>query len=152
MEIRRKLYPVTTTVAAVALWLTGAPALAAGSEPAPVPSPLSGGELLSMSMNLLLVIGAILLFGWIYTRSQGLRASRNGHFRVLAAQPLGAKEKVVLLQVGEQQVVVGISPGGMNTLLVPEKPVASLNAVQGEEDRSFAGRLRAAVATTRSRQ
>jgi flagellar protein FliO/FliZ len=152
MEIRRKLYPVTMTVAAVALWLTGAPALAAGSEPAPVPSPLSGGELLSMSMNLLLVIGAILLFGWIYTRSQGLRSSRNGHFRVLAAQPLGAKEKVVLLQVGEQQVVVGISPGGMNTLLVPEKPVASLNAAPGEEDRGFAERLRAAVAgTTRSR-
>lgn len=152
MEIRRKLHPVTTTVTAMALWLTGVPALAARGEPAPVPSPLSGGELLSMSMNLLLVIGAILLFGWIYTRSQGLRSSRNGHFRVLAAQPLGAKEKVVLLQVGEQQVVVGISPGGMNTLLVPEKPVASLNAAPGEEDRSFAGRLRAAVATTRSRQ
>jgi flagellar protein FliO/FliZ len=152
MEIRRKLHPVTTMVTAMTLWLTGVPALAARGESAPVPSPLSGGELLSMSMNLLLVIGAILLFGWIYTRSQGLRSSRNGHFRVLAAQPLGAKEKVVLLQVGEQQVVVGISPGGMNTLLVPEKPVAALNAAPGEEDRSFAERLRAAVAgTTRSR-
>jgi flagellar protein FliO/FliZ len=99
-----------------------------------------------MSMNLLLVIGAILLFGWIYTRSQGLRAARNGHFRVLAAQPLGAKEKVVLLQVGEQQVVVGISPGGMNTLLVPEKPVVPAAAAPGEDELGFAERLRAALA------
>ncbi|WP_405233747.1 flagellar biosynthetic protein FliO [Lentisalinibacter salinarum] len=101
-----------------------------------------------MSMNLLLVIGAILLFGWIYSRSQGLRAARNGHFRVLAAQPLGAKEKVVLLQVGEQQVVVGISPGGMNTLLVPEKPVVPLTPAPGDGERSFTERLRAAVAGT----
>jgi flagellar protein FliO/FliZ len=152
MEIRRKLHPVVTMVTAIVLWLAGAPAMATDGEPAPMPSPLSGAELLSMSMNLLLVIGAILLFGWIYTRSQGLRAARNGHFRVLAAQPLGAKEKVVLLQVGEQQVVVGISPGGMNTLLVPEKPVATVTAAPGDEERSFAGRLRAAVAgNTRSR-
>ncbi len=149
MDIRRQSRQVARTVIAALLWLAAGPATAAGEgRPAPVPSPLSGGELLSMSMNLLLVIGAILLFGWVYTRSQGLRSARNGHFRVLAAQPLGAKEKVVLLQVGEQQVVVGVSPGGMNTLLVPEKPVAALNAAPGEGERSFAERLRAAVAGT----
>ncbi len=141
--------PVRTIVAAAVLWLVAVPVLAAGDgKPAPMPSPLSGTELLSMSMNLLLVIGAILLFGWIYSRSQGLRAARNGHFRVLAAQPLGAKEKVVLLQVGEQQVVVGISPGGMNTLLVPEKPVVPLAPASGDDERSFTARLRAAVAGT----
>jgi len=141
--------PVRTIVAAAVLWLVAVPVLAAGDgKPAPMPSPLSGTELLSMSMNLLLVIGAILLFGWIYSRSQGLRAARNGHFRVLAAQPLGAKEKVVLLQVGEQQVVVGISPGGMNTLLVPEKPVVPLAPASGDDERSFTARLRAAVAST----
>ncbi len=153
MAIRPESRPLLATVTAAALWLAAAPALAAGdgepaSMPSSMPSPLSGTELLSMSMNLLLVIGAILLFGWIYSRSQGLRSARNGHFRVLAAQPLGAKEKVVLLQVGEQQVVVGISPGGMNTLLVPEKPVAPVAAVPGGDERSFAERLRAAVAGT----
>ena len=162
MEIRpitrqAKARPVRTIAAAAVLWLVAAPVLAAGGgKPAPMsspmPSPLSGTELLSMSMNLLLVIGAILLFGWIYSRSQGLRSARNGHFRVLAAQPLGAKEKVVLLQVGEQQVVVGISPGGMNTLLVPEKPVAPVTPAPGDHERSFTERLRAAVAgNTRER-
>ncbi|WP_405239181.1 flagellar biosynthetic protein FliO [Lentisalinibacter orientalis] len=153
METRPTSRPVRAMIAAAALWLAAAPVLAAGDgKPAPMPSPLSGTELLSMSMNLLLVIGAILLFGWIYSRSQGLRAARNGHFRVLAAQPLGAKEKVVLLQVGEQQVVVGISPGGMNTLLVPEKPVVPFAPAPGDDERSFTERLRAAVAgTTRER-
>ncbi|WP_405222732.1 flagellar biosynthetic protein FliO [Lentisalinibacter sediminis] len=153
MEFRRTTGQLRTIVAGAVLWLVAAPVLAAGDgKPTPMPSPLSGTELLSMSMNLLLVIGAILLFGWIYSRSQGLRAARNGHFRVLAAQPLGAKEKVVLLQVGEQQVVVGISPGGMNTLLVPERPVVPLTPAPGDDERSFTDRLRAAVAgTTRER-
>lgn len=146
MRCRSTPRTVLARIGAGALWLAAAaPALAAERAPAG-PSPLSGSELLSMSMNLLMVIGAILLFGWIYTRSHGLRAGRNAHFRVLSAQPLGAREKVVLLQVGEQQIVVGISPGGMSTLLVPEKPIIPAAGQGRTEDQSFSERLRTALA------
>ncbi len=133
--------------------LAAAPVFAAAADAAEgaaplARSPLSGGELLSMSLNLVLVIVAILVFGWLYMRSQGMRSGRGGYFRVLAAQPLGAKEKVVLLQAGEQQIVIGISAAGMNTLLVPEKPLQAEPSPSGEES-GFAERLRAVVGRSR---
>lgn len=150
MDRMRQLLYSATGMMLVPMHCLSAPSGDAGSAGAPIgPSPLSGTELLSMSMNLLLVIVAILVLGWLYTRSQGLKSSRDGHFRVLAAQPLGAKEKVILLQVGEQQVVVGVSPNGMSTLLVPDKPIVVESGMGEAGAQTFTERLRSAVARSR---
>ena len=45
----------------------------------------------------------------------------------------------------EQQVVVGISPGGMSTLLVPEKPLVA-TPVGADAGTGFSERLRSAIA------
>jgi len=47
-----------------------------------------------------------------------LDSSLNKKFKVIAVLPFGAKQKAVLLQVGDEQIMLGISPENIRTLHV----------------------------------
>lgn len=114
------------------------PALAgASASPAPVP-PV---DFLSIGTGLLLVVGAILLCAWLYARSLKLRHGANDLIRVIASQPLGTKERVVLLQVADRQLLVGMTSANVQTLHVFDEPVD----VTELPTASFTDRFRAIV-------
>lgn len=117
---------------------------AQAAEDAPALRPPPGApDLLGVATSLVLVIGAIFLIGWLYTRAQGLRGGSAGAIRVVAAQPLGAKERIVVVQVAGKQLVVGVTASSISTLHTFDSPVieATTPAIGG----AFASRLRAAL-------
>lgn len=116
-----------------------ASANAAGVRQGPVP--VGPGDLLNVGTGLVLVIAAILLCGWLYTRTQKLRGGASDLIRIIASQPLGTKERVVLLQVADQQLLVGMTSTQVQTLHVFEQAIALPEA----PTEGFAERLRAAV-------
>lgn len=117
-------------------------ALVAGTaEAAAKAAPVGPADVLSLGTGLVLVIGAILLTGWLYSRTQKLRGGAAGLIRVVASQPLGTRERVVLLQVADKQLLVGMTSTQVQTLHVFDEPVAEADVpVTG-----FAERLRSAV-------
>lgn len=122
----------------LAALLTAAPGAAAAAGP----SPVGPSEVLSLGTGLVLVVGAILLTGWLYTRTQKLRGGASDLIRIVASQPLGTKERVVLLQVADKQLLVGMTSTSVQTLHVFDEPVAEpVETATG----GFAERLRAAV-------
>lgn len=90
----------------------------------------SGAHLLNVTMGLVLIIGLIFGVSWFVKRfSQGTFAANN-HLKVVAAMPLGTRERLVVVDAGGQQILLGITPTQINTLHVFEKPiVASPNDV-----------------------
>jgi len=89
------------------------------------------------------VIAAILLVAWL-VRRLGAGSVNNGKLRVVAGLALGQRERVVLIQVGdEHQVLLGVTPGQIRKLTEFDSPViqAEAGGLQGE----FAGRLRSAL-------
>ena len=54
-------------------------------------------------------------------------ASTGDYIQVLASTPLGQRERAVLLQVGSDQILVGVAPGSVNTLHELSNPVAAIN-------------------------
>ena len=48
---------------------------------------------------------------------------QGGYIEVLASAPLGQRERAVLLQVGEEQILVGVAPGNVTTLHHISHPV-----------------------------
>lgn len=66
------------------------------------------------------VVLALLLFAWLLRRFQTLPGARHAELRVLGGIALGAREKVVLLQTGRKQLVLGVTPGRIDTLCVLE--------------------------------
>ncbi|TCV94161.1 flagellar protein FliO/FliZ [Luteibacter rhizovicinus] len=92
--------------------------------PAPVPAVDSGAELARVVLSLAGVIALILIVGWLSRRAQGRVRPGGRKIRVIETMPVGIKEKVMLLEVGGTQLLVGASPNGLRTLHVLATPVA----------------------------
>jgi flagellar protein FliO/FliZ len=75
-----------------------------------------------VTLSLAIVLGAIFAVAWLARRMRGL-GRRTGAIDIVAETALGPKERVVLLQVGEKQILVGVTPGSINALHVLETPV-----------------------------
>lgn len=96
----------------------------AESAAAELPQPFAAsGGLLGVTINLLLVLIAIVVLAWVFRRVQGVGQPAAGALQVKATLPLGPRERILLLQVGEEQIVVGASGGGLRTLHVLEQPL-----------------------------
>ena len=92
---------------------------AAGSA-APV---VSAGGLASVTLALLVVLAAVFALAWLARRMRTFGARAAGALEILASMPLGAKERAVLVKVGDAQILLGIAPGRINALHVLERPV-----------------------------
>lgn len=105
---------------------------AAESKPAPI-DPLSAATLWRVFGSL----GAILLciFGlvWLLRRSGALTRGRGGKMQVVDVLSLGQRERLVLVAVGDQQIVLGVAPGRVQAVHTIDTPyIADTPAVGGK--------------------
>jgi flagellar biosynthetic protein FliO len=84
-----------------------------------VPSSSTGG-VLRVVVALLAVLGAVIVAARLARRVRGLGGGRNSALEVLAQLSLGARERAVLVRVGEHQLLLGVAPGNVRTLHVFE--------------------------------
>lgn len=99
---------------------------------------VSRGSIIRMLLSLAFILALIYGGAWLFRRSQ-LNALLPGQsLRVVAALSVGAREKVVLVQVGEQQVLIGVAPGRVNLLQNYETAVLPQDA-SGVKNSGLAG-------------
>ena len=122
--------------------LHAAPAATDGNGPL-VTNPVGMGNYLQMAVGLLVVIGAILAMAWAIRRMGHVQARVSGALKVLGGMSLGQRERVVLMQVGEQQILVGIATGNIRTLLVLDKPISVDEPARHPDEGNFAQKLQA---------
>ncbi len=89
-----------------------------------VGDPLGMADLLRVTLSLGVVLGAIVLTTWFMRRFARLGGTMGGALRVLGGVSLGARERIVLVQVGDQQLLLGVAPGRIQTLHVLERPLS----------------------------
>jgi len=109
----------------------GAPLLAAGGGG---PGDLAGASLrmvAGLTGVLTLVVGA----GWLLRRLRETTPGRSGLIEISSGISLGTREKVVLLRVGDEQILVGVTPAGMRTLHVLRADASPRFASLMEQDR-----------------
>lgn len=87
----------------------------------------TGDYLLQVVGSFFLVICALLAVMMLLKRFNTVGASTGDYIQVLASTPLGQRERAVLLQVGSDQILVGVAPGSVNTLHELSNPVAAIN-------------------------
>lgn len=87
-------------------------------------SPASAGSIGGALFALVLVVGLILALGWIARRMPGFRAGgRNSALRVVDSLTLGPRERVVVVAVGDTQLLLGVGAGGTRTLHTLTEPL-----------------------------
>lgn len=82
------------------------------------------GDLLQVTFALVVVLAVIALITWLLRRFGNMNGPLNGKLKVLGAISLGARERAVLVQVGEQQILLGVAPGRVQTLHVLTSPLS----------------------------
>lgn len=102
------------------------------------PDSLVDSELLSFVASLIVVVGVIVVFGWFYSRSKML-GSGNDVINVIASRPLGARERLLLVEVADKQLLVGMTQSHVQTLHVFESPIVDASSKPG--GRRFSRRL-----------
>lgn len=96
-------------------------------------------------LMLAIVIGVILLLAWLLNKSRSLNVlGQTGIIKTLAVMPLGIKEKIALVQVGNKQLILGITAQQINCLGVLDPPIASEELAQKTEN-NFAELLKRAI-------
>lgn len=127
---------------------------ALGSSSAALAAAGSGGgvdvsSLLRLIIGLVVVIAAVVALAWFLRRFSGITQNADGQLRVLGGLAVGQRERIVLVQVGEEQLLVGVAPGRVQTLHVLEQPLAGLQDGVATRSQmtsgSFAERLRHAM-------
>ena len=80
-----------------------------------IPGP-SAGSLFQTLASLMLVLGLLAALAWVLKR-WGPRGQVNaGGLRIVSALNLGGRERIIVVEVGDQWIVVGASPGRVNAL------------------------------------
>ncbi|MDD0843852.1 flagellar biosynthetic protein FliO [Pseudomonas sp. Gutcm_11s] len=106
-----------------------APLTALAAEPAtkavtaPVAGSDIGGQLVQLMLGLLLVVGLIFALAWLLRRVQQIGPRGNQAIKLVASQALGPRDRLLLVQVGGEQILLGISAGRISPLHVLKEPV-----------------------------
>ena len=89
-------------------------AVLAQSSPAAVPD--AGASLLQVLLGLAVVVAALVGGLWLLKRVSAPHGAAAGTLRVIAGASVGPRERVVLLEVEDTWLVVGVAPGQVNAL------------------------------------
>ena len=101
--------------AAVAASATALPVLPPAAPMAMAPT-TSAGSLLQTILALLFVLALLIGLAWFMKRYGPKVMGGNNKMRVVSSLNLGGRERIVLVEVADQWIVVGASPGRINAL------------------------------------
>lgn len=92
---------------------------------------------------LIVIVTLIIALAWGLRRYGGVGGAVSGKMKVLGSLPVGNRERVVLVKIGEEQLLLGVAPGRVQTLHVLDKPIVDeMPTASGAHASPFAARLR----------
>ncbi len=90
-----------------------------------------GSQMVQVLGGLGIVLAMVMLLAWVAKRFTHSRMAGTQGLRLLGGISLGSKERIVLVQVGDTQLLVGVAPGRLQTLHVLDEPIQPREADSG---------------------
>ena len=101
------------------------PSVVFAEKKVPLMEPLSFGSIVQVFAGLSAVL---LLFGtivFVLKRMGNFSSNTGGKMQVVDGVSVSARDRVLLIQVGEKQVLIGVSPSGISRITTFDEPVIS---------------------------
>ncbi|WP_059754901.1 flagellar biosynthetic protein FliO [Thiobacillus denitrificans] len=134
--MKRGFIAACTLLSLPALALATGTPVAAPAEPAIS----AAGSLLQVFIGLVAVLLLIAGTAWVAKRLGVTQGGSTSLLRVVSSASVGTRERVVVVEVGESWLVVGVAPGSVNALMtLPKGDIQS--ATTPGLNASFAARL-----------
>ncbi len=99
-----------------ALVLLAASAPVARAQSAPAALPDAGASLVQMLLGLAAVVLAIFAVLWLIKRLSATSGKTAGTLRIVGGAAVGPRERIVLLEVEDTWLLVGVAPGQVRAL------------------------------------
>ena len=111
----------------------------------PVARAASSGNIANWSLGLVIVLAVFFFCVWGVRKLGGLTGNGAQQMRIVAGLSLGMREKIMLVQVGEKQLILGVTPGRIQTLHVLENDECLVKAPAIDSGGGFAEKLMQAM-------
>jgi len=86
-------------------------------------SPLSVSSLAQLTLSLVAIVALIFAVSWVLKRLKLAGPRGRGQIAVVDELAVGPRERIMLIRVGESQVLVGIGTGGVVGLTPLTTPI-----------------------------
>jgi flagellar biosynthetic protein FliO len=119
-------------LAAVLAWPLSALAAEPVTSAAAVPAAGGGvgAQLTQLVLGLLLVLGLIFALAWLLRRVQRAGPQQGQLIELISSRALGPRDRLVLVQVGNEQILLGLTPGRITPLHVLKEPLVLPESTQ----------------------
>lgn len=105
----------------------------------PPPPAVSTGSILQIALSLLLVLAAVVLVAWILKRINLPQHGAGNLLKVISGVAVGQRERIVLVEVKDTWLVIGVAPGQVRAL--HSMPKGDLPAAQAGASSETAGKF-----------
>ena len=78
--------------------------------------PVSTSGVIQLAFGLAIVVMLIFMISWLVKRVSGFSVYSNPHLKVISGLHVGQKEKILLIQIADKQIVVGVTASSIRTL------------------------------------
>ncbi len=95
------------------LLLAWLPAALHAAEPGPA---ANAGSMFQVLLGLIVVLGLMAGLAWLLKRVGPLRSAGAGTVKIVGGVNVGNRERVIVVEVADQWIVVGVAPGQVNSL------------------------------------
>jgi flagellar protein FliO/FliZ len=104
----------------------------------PPPAAMSSGSVMQIIFSLILVLGAVALVAWIMKRINLPQHGAASLLKVISGVAVGQRERIVLVEVNDTWLVVGVAPGQVRTLhTMPKGTLPSGTTLSSAPDGKF---------------
>lgn len=110
--------------------------------------PVGVGNYIQMFFGLLFIVALIMGMAWFMRRMGSMGGMAAGDLKVLGGLSVGQRERIVLVQAGDTQLLVGVAPGEIRTLHVMDEPIiqhTKSTETNSKVPTGFAEKLHAAI-------
>ena len=113
--------PDAATMPAAPAAIPGTPATPAPIQVGQAAAAPSAGSLLQTILALALVLALLAALAWAMKRYGPRMSGNSANLRMVGALNIGGRERIMVVEVGDQWIVVGASPGRVNALATMPK-------------------------------
>jgi len=105
-----------------------------------VPEPgIGAGQVMTVLGGLAFVLALVFGCGWLVKRFSGMTSTHGGAIKVVSVLPVGTRERLALVEVGGQQLLLGVTAQQITTLHTFDEPV--VDATETKNKSEFAQKL-----------
>jgi flagellar protein FliO/FliZ len=99
---------------------------------------IPAGTYLQATLALLLILGLLFGTAWLARKLSGSKGFGQGGLKIVGGVALGPRERIVLVEVGETWLIIGIVPGQIRTLhQLPKGAALDIEPTAGAAEAPF---------------